>query len=289
MYGHGVVVLRQVKAACAITSAVNTRGPVYAYRPLQAETSRVSLLEKSAGSSALPLRSLSLRPFSNVKLRSRKPLVYSILQRSLQARDLSDYTTMAERPKLQREHSHCPTSGQRALLPGRKRWGSISPANWEQEVPSWSQLHEALTQRAPQADAPHQQLTLQDALPHSFYTHPTRRNETQLAHGHTEALPSLLSSAGTSPGPAEQQPRSPRPSQGATPAELPKFSRTQSSAEVTACLTHCRDGSPADWVRNLSSSPSPTQCPHFHLSFPFLRKTLEASGLQHPQQLSQLL
>lgn len=79
MYGHGVVLLHQVKAACAITSAVNTQGPVYAYRPLQAETSSVSLLEKGAGSSTLPRRSLSLRPFSNMKLRSRKPLAYSIL------------------------------------------------------------------------------------------------------------------------------------------------------------------------------------------------------------------
>lgn len=30
---------------------------------------------------------------------------------------------------------------------------------------------------------------------------------------------------------------------------------------MTACLTHSRDGSPTDWVRNPSSSPSPTQCP----------------------------
>lgn len=48
-------------------------------------------------------------------------------------------------------------------------------------------------------------------------------------------------------------------------------------------------GKQLGWAANLNTHPNPAQYPHFHLSFPFLRNSLEASGLQWLQQLLQLL
>lgn len=43
------------------------------------------------------------------------------------------------------------------------------------------------------------------------------------------------------------------------------------------------------WAGNWNTHPNPAQRPHVHLSFPFLRNSLEAYGLQRLQQLLQLL
>lgn len=48
-------------------------------------------------------------------------------------------------------------------------------------------------------------------------------------------------------------------------------------------------GKQLGWAANWNTHPNPAQCPHFHLSFPFLRNSLEGSGLQWLQQLLQLL